>query len=235
MVTSVADTPSAGTSVTRIGTSCERVMVGQRVKQIKGNVDELNVGDSMADTVASLDAMKGFVRNNQYLSLCGLNCKLCPMNLAGHCSGCGVDNQSCKIAKCSIEHGKIEYCFQCTSFPCDKYAHIDDFDSFITHHNQMNDMEKASQIGIPAYNAEQEEKRKLLDFLLSHYNDGRRKNLFCVAVNLLTIKEIENILQTVKSDKDFQSMGKKEQASVIAKLLQDIAAPKGIELKLRKK
>ena len=41
MVTSVADTPSAGTSVTRIGTSCERVMVGQRVKQIKGNVDEL--------------------------------------------------------------------------------------------------------------------------------------------------------------------------------------------------
>ena len=35
MVTSVADTPSAGTS---------------------GNVDELNVGDSMADTVASLDA-----------------------------------------------------------------------------------------------------------------------------------------------------------------------------------
>ena len=68
-----------------------------------------------------------------------------------------------------------------------------------------------------------------------HYNDRNRKNLFCVAVNLLTIKEIENILQTVKSDKDFQSMGKKEQASVIAKLLQDIAAPKGIELKLRKK
>ena len=100
--------------------------------------------------------MKGFVRNNQYLSLCGLNCKLCPMNLAGHCSGCGVDNQSCKIARCSIEHEKIEYCFQCGSFPCDKYAHIDDFDSFITHQNQMNDMGKAQQIGIPAYNAEQE-------------------------------------------------------------------------------
>ena len=46
--------------------------------------------------------MKGFVRNNQYLSLCGLNCKLCPMNLAGHCSGCGVDNQSCKIIYMSV-------------------------------------------------------------------------------------------------------------------------------------
>ena len=78
-------------------------------------------------------------------------------------------------------------------------------------------------------------RKKSANYWISSYNDGRRKNLFCVAVNLLTIKEIENILQTVKSDKDFQSMGKKEQASVIAKLLQDIAVPKGIELKLRKK
>ena len=178
--------------------------------------------------------MKGFVRNNQYLSLCGLNCKLCPMNLTGHCSGCGVDNQSCKIARCSIEHKKIEYCFQCGSFPCDKYAHIDDFDSFITHQNQMNDMGKAQQIGIPAYNAEQEEKRKILDFLLASYNDGRRKSLFCIAVNLLEVGEIENILQAVKSDKEFQGLSKKEQASIIAKQLQDIAANKGIVLKLRK-
>ena len=164
--------------------------------------------------------MKGFVRNNQYLSLCGLNCKLCPMNLAGYCSGCGVDNQSCKIARCSIEHEKIEYCFQCGSFPCDKYAHIDDFDSFITHQNQMNDMGKAQQIGIPAYNAEQEEKRKILDFLLASYNDGRRKNLFCIAVNLLEIGEIENILQAVKSDKEFQGLSKKEQALFILRYWQ---------------
>ena len=80
----------------------------------------------------------------------------------------------------------------------------------------MNDMGKAQQIGIPAYNAEQEEKRKILDFLLASYNDGRRKNLFCIAVNLLEIGEIENILQAVKSDKEFQGLSKKEQASIIA-------------------
>lgn len=55
MVSSVEDTPSEGTAVTRIGTSCERVMVGQRVKTVKGNADELRVGDSMADTVDSFD------------------------------------------------------------------------------------------------------------------------------------------------------------------------------------
>ena len=98
----------------------------------------------------------------------------------------------------------------------------------------MNDMGKAQQIGIPAYNAEQEEKRKILDFLLASYNDGRRKSLFCIAVNLLEVGEIENILQAVKSDKEFQGLSKKEQASIIAKQLQDIAANKGIVLKLRK-
>lgn len=56
MVTSVADTPAAGTAVTRIGTSCERVMVGQRITTVKCNADELSTGNSMADTVNSLDA-----------------------------------------------------------------------------------------------------------------------------------------------------------------------------------
>lgn len=179
--------------------------------------------------------MKGFIRNNQWLSLCGLNCGLCPMNLSGHCFGCGADNQSCKIARCSIAHEKIEYCFQCGSFPCEKYGHIDDFDSFITHKNQMKDIEKARRIGISAYNAEQEEKRKILDFLLENYNDGRRKTLFCIAVNLLEAGEIEKILQAVKYDKEFQEKNKKEQASIIAKQLRDIADVKGIALKLRKK
>ena len=53
--------------------------------------------------------MKGFVRKDQRLSLCGLNCGLCPMRLGGHCGGCGAGNQSCKIARCSLEHGGVTY------------------------------------------------------------------------------------------------------------------------------
>ena len=68
MVTSVADSPAAGTSVTRIGTSCERVMVGQRVKKVKGNADELNVGDSMADTVDSFDEAVSVSANPKLMS-----------------------------------------------------------------------------------------------------------------------------------------------------------------------
>lgn len=77
--------------------------------------------------------MKGFERKNQLFSLCGLNCGLCPMRLGNYCGGCGNGNQSCGIAKCSLEHGKIEYCYECKQYPCEKYQHIDDYDSFITY------------------------------------------------------------------------------------------------------
>ena len=89
--------------------------------------------------------MKGFKRQNQLFSLCGLNCGLCPMFLNKNCPGCGggEGNQACKIARCSIEHGGVEYCFQCSEYPCERYDHIDDFDSFITHRRRKADLEKA--------------------------------------------------------------------------------------------
>lgn len=93
--------------------------------------------------------MKGFKRNDPLFSLCGLNCGLC--SLGGHCGGCGAGNQSCKIARCSLSHGGMEYCFQCREYPCGIYDQIDQFDSFITHQNQMSDMETAKRTGTAAY------------------------------------------------------------------------------------
>ena len=87
--------------------------------------------------------MKGFNRKNQLLSLCGLNCGLCPMLLGNYCGGCGNGNQSCKIAKCSLEHGKIEYCYECEQYPCEKHQHIDEYDIFITSRRKKADLERA--------------------------------------------------------------------------------------------
>ena len=171
--------------------------------------------------------MKGFSRNNPYPSLCGLNCKLCSMNISGHCGGCGFGNQSCPIARCSLEHGKPEYCFQCSEYPCDRYAHIDEYDSFITHMNQKTDLEKMQKIGEEAYNAEQVEKRNILDRLLAEYNDGRKKTLFCLAVNLLPLED----LRTVFADGDMD-LSIKDRAKLMEKRLKEKSS---VELKLRKK
>ena len=179
--------------------------------------------------------MKGFERKNQFLSLCGLNCGLCPMFLGNHCGGCGNGNQSCKIAKCSLEQGNMEYCFECKHYPCEKYQEIDKYDSFITHRRQKSDLEKASIIGIEKYNIEQKEKIQILSYLLSNYNDGRRKNFFCIVVNLLDLPELLEAMDFIKSNDELSSLTIKEQSLYVVEIFQKIANRKNIKLKLNKK
>ena len=179
--------------------------------------------------------MKGFERKNQLFSPCGLNCGLCPMFLGKHCGGCGNGNQSCKIAKCSLEHGEVEYCYECENYPCEKYQHIDKYDSFITHKHQKRDLERAQNLGIEQYNLEQQEKIQILSLLLANYNDGRRKNFFCVAVNLLELSELREVIKQIQQNEALSDLSIKEQCSYIVDVLQKIADRKNITLKLIKK
>lgn len=175
--------------------------------------------------------MKGFVRKDPLFSLCGLNCGLCSMHLGGHCPGCGEGSQSCRLARCSMDRGGLEYCYECGEYPCEKYEKIDDFDSFITHKHRKRDMEKAKKLGPEAYGAEQREKIRLLEALLAGYNDGRKKTLYCLAVNLLEADEIKQALQTVEGE----ALPHEKRPGRMAEELNRIAAAKGIELKLRRK
>ena len=109
-----------------------------------------------------------------------------------------------------MEHDSVQYCFQCSEYPCEKYDHIDDFDSFITHRNRKSDMEKAKRLGIDAYNAEQAEKANILGIFLSQYNDGRKKTLFCVAVNLLELQELQTVLKEIDRQPDMETLTLKE-------------------------
>lgn len=179
--------------------------------------------------------MKGFERKNQLFSLCGLNCGLCPMFLKKHCGGCGNGNQSCKIAKCSLEHGNVEYCFECVNYPCQQYLHIDEHDSFITHRHQKLDLEKAKNIGIEQYNLEQQEKIQILSYLLSHFNDGRRKNFFCVAVNLLELTELYDAIKQIQSNEKLSLLTSKEQCLYVVNIFKKIADRRNLQLKLIKK
>lgn len=66
-----------------------------------------------------------------------------------------------------MEYSVVEYCCQCSEYPCGIYEHMDDFDSFITHRNRKTDLEKVRQPGIEAYNREQRKKIQILDIRLS--------------------------------------------------------------------
>ena len=182
-------------------------------------------------------SLKDFTRSDLLFSLCGLNCGLCPMHLDGYCPGCGggEGNQSCKIARCSQQHGKPEYCSQCQDFPCEKYEDIDAFDSFVIHQNQKKDLEKQQKIGVETYRAEQEEKIRILAYLLENYNDGRKKNFFCVAVNLLELGDLKSVMQEMETEQELGSLSGRERAAYIKKRLENMADERQIVLKLRKK
>lgn len=177
--------------------------------------------------------MRDFTRSDQLFSLCGLNCGLCTMRLGGYCPGCGGGggSQSCAIARCSLDHGGIAYCFQCGEFPCARCKE-DEYDSFITHQNRLRDLEKARQSGMEAYHAEQREKGEILRFLLESCNDGRRKTLFALAANLLELEDLQEILGCLS--KEASGLPLKERAARAAALCKEAASQRKIDLRLRK-
>lgn len=181
--------------------------------------------------------MKGFTRTETRFSLCGLQCGLCTMHLGGYCPGCGggVGNQRCAIAHCSLEHESVQFCWECPEYPCPRYEGFDDGDSFVPHRNRQQDIAQARELGLEAFVAWQAEKRTILDELLAHYNDGRRKTLFNTAVYLLPLEDLRTIMATLGSQPELDKQAVKERALATVDLLQQAADRHNISLKLRKK
>ena len=181
--------------------------------------------------------MKGFTRAETRFSLCGLNCALCSMHLGGCCPGCGggAGNQSCAIAKCSLQHGGVPFCWECPEYPCSRYDGFDDGDSFVPHRSRRRDIAQAGELGLDTYLAQLEEKRAVLEELLAHYNDGRRKTFFNTAVYLLPLEDLRSVTAALGSRSEWDEQTVQKRASAAAGLLQEAADRRGILLKLNKK
>ena len=181
--------------------------------------------------------MKNFTRKEPLFSLCGLNCALCAMHLGGHCPGCGggAGNQSCAIARCSLQHGGVQFCWECPEYPCPRYDGFDDGDSFVPHRNRRQDIALAREVGLDAYLAQLEERRVILDVLLAGYNDGRRKTLFSTAVYLLPMEDLRDVMAELDARQEPARTPVKERALAAVELLQEAADRRGVRLKLNKK
>ena len=186
--------------------------------------------------------MKDVQREYPQLSACGLNCGLCPRyhtDGSSRCPGCGGKEFStkhplCGVISCTQRHGEIEYCYLCEEYPCAKYDNAHLVDSFITHQNMRKDFEKVKTVGLAAYQAELNEKMEILQTLLEHYNEGRRKSFFCIAVNLLDIQDVRDAMKQIE-EKISQENTVKENAAIAAGIFQAMADKRNISLKLRKK
>lgn len=119
------------------------------------------------------------------ISICGLNCAVCPIYLASHgdeesrqklaehfkspaekiiCNGCRSEppdndhhwSPDCKMLFCAKEKGHV-YCFECESFPCQVL--VDFGADGVDHHNQtVENLKEMKEMGIEAWIEEQKKK-----------------------------------------------------------------------------
>lgn len=186
--------------------------------------------------------MMRYSRKYSLFSLCGLNCGLCPRYQTdgiSKCPGCGGKNfhlkhPSCAVISCNRKHDHVEYCFQCSSYPCDRYKEPSKLDSFITYRNVITDFKKANETGLAKYQKELNEKVDILEYLIKNYNDGRRKGFYCLAVNLLKLPDLNEIIEQINNKIKNQDMEIKEKIKLVIDLLELKAKKEKIELKLRK-
>lgn len=184
--------------------------------------------------------MKEYKREYPMFSLCGLNCGLCPRHQSegsSKCPGCGgedfhLKHPNCTVISCSKKHGNVEYCFLCEEYPCERYKNVSPKDSFISYINVLSDMKRAKEYGVEVYKSELNEKIALLEHLLSKHNDGKKKGFYCLALNLLSLADIKEIVDSIDALSHEALMG--ERIAALGKLLYEKANEKGIELKLRK-
>jgi hypothetical protein len=186
--------------------------------------------------------MEDYKREYPLFSLCGLNCGLCPRYQTkgeSKCPGCGgkdfrLKHPACSVFTCNRKHDAVEFCFQCSSYPCEKYSQQSSHDSFISYINVVADFEKANQYGLDQYKAELNEKMNILDYLINHFDDGRRKAYYCNAVNLLSLKDLRDIEREIKKNINQNNIALKEVIAEIIILFETKANEAGIILSLRK-
>jgi hypothetical protein len=183
--------------------------------------------------------MTAYTRKFPFFSLCGLNCGLCPRYQTGSvskCPGCGgpdfhLKHPSCAVITCNKKHDAAEYCFQCSSYPCDRFCIPSKQDSFISYKNVISDFAKAKRQGIEKYQEELRKKIEICETLIANYNDGKRKSFYCLAANLLSLSDLEEGLKRI--EKEIPAHGKDAARSAV-ELIESVAKKRKIELRLRK-
>ena len=172
---------------------------------------------------------------------CGIDCALCPRhhtNGTSRCPGCAgpdffEEHPSCSILTCCLAAKGREACSDCDAFPCDRIAHWDRADSFVTHRNCLSNLRTIREKGWAAFVAQQKERLKLLESMLERYDDGRSKSFSCLSAALLPLWELEKTMAWMR-DRDTPPDDRKRRANALREAFVSAARGNNIELSYRK-
>jgi hypothetical protein len=163
------------------------------------------------------------------IGCCGIDCGLCPRYYtdgSSRCPGCAGDKRpfSCGFITCCVKKRSLSVCAECGEYPCAKYANREKIekDSFVTHKRMFRNQEMIREYGLDAFLAGQAERIAFLETALAKHNDGRSKNIYCIAAALLSAGSLK------------EAMNRAEKGENLRTVLNEYTAAEEQELKLEK-
>ena len=154
------------------------------------------------------------LRNYPTIGCCGIDCGLCPRFYTegvSRCPGCGAEgfaevHPPCGYISCCEKCG-LNVCAECEAFPCKRFEkETGERDSFVLHRKVIPNQRLIAEIGIDAFIKQQQGRIAFLETALEHYNDGRSKNLYCIAAVLLSIESLRKSLVLAESGEPLKAV-----------------------------
>ncbi len=179
------------------------------------------------------------------IACCGIDCGLCPTYYTSgpsKCPGCGgpefsIKHPSCSILTCCVKNRGFETCAECAQYPCEKLKPWDRADSFVTHKICLQNLNDIKQNGLEKFIEQQALRMKILEILLNSFNEGRSKSFFCIAAALLSIDNLQEIINDANKRMEGENISPediKSKSKIVKEMFNQYAKNKNIELKLRK-
>ncbi len=143
------------------------------------------------------------------IGVCGLDCGLCPRYYTSgpsRCPGCGgqdffIKHPSCSFIACCVKKKDLEVCAECSEFPCAKfksaeeYSQIKEYSSYPSYKKVLPNLNFIKEYGIEKFIKQQNERIRLLDIMLSEFNDGRSRSYFCKTALFNDLSFLESSIQ----------------------------------------
>lgn len=184
---------------------------------------------------------KQIIKQYPTIACCGIDCGLCPRYYTAgksRCPGClGEDffekHPSCSIVTCCVKKNSYETCAECEQFPCEKLKNWDLADSFVTHKQSLENLRQIRERGLGAFLQQQQERIKLLEKLITEYDDGKSKRFYCLATALIEREDLQEVEAQVKGLRK-NSIDMKQIAKQTKRIIEQLANQRSVELVYRR-
>jgi hypothetical protein len=179
------------------------------------------------------------------IGVCGLDCGLCPRYYTAgpsRCPGCaGPDfsdkHPSCSFITCCVKKRNLEVCGECPDFPCPKfkseeeYRQVKESSSYPTYRKVLPNLNFIKEHGIKRFVAEQRRRIRLLERMISDFDDGRSKSYYCRAAAWLDPADLERSLEAAARKIQADRLPRndlKTKARILRSILDGLASEEGM-------